>query len=179
MLPDNYGRALQSARPRALLEVLAKADGGVRYSEARKRLEVQGLVTHPQEFQRALDQLMNGGLVQGHAIPKGHRPANDARPVVMLEISLLGKVLWRYENLKQDALAQAVGEFGLTVDQLPMARTPGVGRAAEMAGKTYGEMERIMGEKGWVGTNLTAAELARDTHKERPTPPGKPAARKR
>ena len=118
MLPNVYGRALQSARPRALLEALAQADGGVRYSEARKRLEVQGLVKHPQEFQRALDQLMNAGLVQGHTIPKKKRPANDGRPVVILEASLIGKILWRYETLKGDALAQAAEEFGLSVDQL-------------------------------------------------------------
>jgi hypothetical protein len=118
MLSTVYGRVLQSARPRALLEALAQSDGGVRYAEARKRLEMQGLVKHPQEFQRALDQLMNAGLVQGHALSKKQRPANDARPVVILEASLIGKILWRYEALKQDALAQAAEEFGLTVDQL-------------------------------------------------------------
>lgn len=179
MLSTACGQILLSARPRAILEAMSQADGSVRYSEVRKCLQAQGLVKHPQEFQRALDQLMNAGLVAGRSIPKRQRPANDARPVVMLEVSLLGNVLWRYEMLKQDALTRAAGEFGLTVDQLPMARIPGVGRAAELAGKTYGEMERIMGKKGLVGTNLTAAELAQDTRKARPAPPRKPAPHKR
>ncbi len=118
MLPTVYGKVLHSARPRAILEALAQSDGGVRYSEARKRLEVQGLVHHPEEFQRALDQLMNAGLVQGRALPKKQRPANDKRPIVILEASLIGKILWRYESLKEDALAQAAQEFGVTIEQL-------------------------------------------------------------
>jgi hypothetical protein len=121
MLNNVYGRILNTPRPRALLEALATAGGGVRYAEARKRLELQGLAKHPQEFQRALDTLMHAGLVEGRVLPKGER--TDSRRRVLLEATLLGKVLWRYETLKIDALEQAAGEFGVTVEQLQLEAT--------------------------------------------------------
>lgn len=112
-----HERILLSPLPRALLGALAQARGRVRFTEARRCLQVQGLVKGPQEVQRALDQLMDAGLVQACTIPKREGSA-DERPLVLVEASLLGRILWRYDSLMADALAQAAAEFGFTVDQL-------------------------------------------------------------
>lgn len=49
-----------------------------------------------------------------------------------------------------------------------------VSRAAEIAGKTYGDMEAILAKEGLLGTHLTAAELAKGATTARPAAPRKP-----
>lgn len=46
-------------------------------------------------------------------------------------------------------------------------------RAAEIAGKTYGDMETIAAKEGLLGTHLTAAELGKGSTNGRPSPPRK------
>ena len=49
-----------------------------------------------------------------------------------------------------------------------------VSRAAEISGKSYGEMESILGKEGLMGTHLTAADRAKGS-KTAPAPaPRKP-----
>ncbi|MHB8633512.1 MAG: ribbon-helix-helix domain-containing protein [Thermoplasmatota archaeon] len=54
-----------------------------------------------------------------------------------------------------------------------------VSRAAETAGKSYGDMEAILAKEGLLGTHLTAAELANDSPAGRPAAPRKPVTRKK
>lgn len=117
MLLPPFRRALDNERTRALLGLLADADQGMRYSEARAWMADKGIATHPEEFQRALRTLTNAGLVQARTLRKSERAAGQGR-VVMLEASVLGKVLWRYEQLKPEALRQAAEEMGVEVEQL-------------------------------------------------------------
>ena len=117
MLLPPFRKALENQRTRALLGLLAEAEHGLRYSEARSQMDENGVASHPEEFRRALRALTNAGIVQARTVPKKDRAPGQGRTVI-LEASVLGKVLWRYEQLKPEALRQAAEECGVELDQL-------------------------------------------------------------
>jgi hypothetical protein len=89
--------------PARLLQYLVGKGSAVRYSEARKEVDLR-----PQEFQRALEVLENHGLVEEKAVPKQQRPANDQRAIVLLEATLLGRIAKSFEEHLPDAWTAAL-----------------------------------------------------------------------
>src|SRR5687768_5348426 len=103
MLAPPFRKALENEGSREILSLLVNSEGGMRYSEVRSNLAEKRIADHPQKFQRALRLLLNAGLVQARTPSKKNRQPGAGR-VVMLEASVLGKILWRYEELKPEAL---------------------------------------------------------------------------
>lgn len=103
LLRDILGRA----HPRALLLALAEGEDPVRYSEARRELEM-----HPQQFQRALDALEDAGLLGLQAPDDLNRHDADRDYYVFLELTSIGRfcvALWERINEDYAALRQAHG----------------------------------------------------------------------
>lgn len=119
MLAPPFRKALENEGSRAILGVLAESGEGIRYSEVRTNLAGNKSLDHPEKFQRALRLLLNTGLVQSRAMPKKSRPPGVGRAVI-LEASVLGKILWRYEQLKPELLKQAADEYGVELDQFEL-----------------------------------------------------------
>lgn len=99
LLREVYGRD----RVRDLL-LLIKHHEGIRYSEARRTLDL-----HPQQFQRALDRLETRGLVGMKAPAALNNPDAKRDYHVVLELTGLGEFcadLWESMNEGYDALLQ-------------------------------------------------------------------------
>lgn len=99
LLREVYGRD----RVRDLL-LLIKEHEGIRYSEARRALDL-----HPQQFQRALDRLEKHGLVGLKAPAALNNPEAERDYHVLLELTGLGDFcvdLWESMNEGYDTLLQ-------------------------------------------------------------------------
>lgn len=103
---------------RGLLLLLSEADEPIRYSDARRRLEL-----HPQQFQRALDRLEDLGLLGLKAPADLNKEHAERDYYVFLELTGLGTFaaeLWdridqgftslaREHGVSEQAIAAAAG----------------------------------------------------------------------
>lgn len=105
-IPEPFLRVLANPHARLLLLLLADQRKPIRYSEARRQLDLR-----PPEFQRALVLLEDSGLVLTRAPAENPRaPREKRRQVVFLEATHLGRFLgsyWPTMNREFEKMAKA------------------------------------------------------------------------